>query len=64
MGAGVESPQGAGTPGVAEEPQGDETPSLPTVSEGGLRKDGQGQGGRDKNSPTAQATRMKGADGI
>ena len=63
MGEGVESPQGADTPGVDEEPRGDKPPGGPTAAEGGLGEDGRGQRGGEENPPTAQATRMQGADG-
>ena len=62
VGGGVESPQGAGTPGVAELPRGDETPGGTTASEGGPREDGEGRGG-DKTSPTTQVTKERGAGG-
>ena len=60
---GVESPQGADTPGVAKEPRGDKTPGGPTAVEGGPGEDRQGQGGGYKNTPTARATRIQGVNG-
>ena len=63
VGGGVESPQGADTPGVAERPRRDETPGGLTAAQGRPGEDGQGRGGGDKNSPTARATTMQGAEG-
>ena len=62
MGRGVESPQGANTPGVAEVPRGDDTPGGTTVTKSGPREEGQGQGG-DKNPPITRETRTQGSDG-
>ena len=62
VGGGVDSPQGANTPVVAELPQGDETPGGTTASKGGPREDGRGQGG-GKNPTTTRETRAQGADG-
>ena len=61
VGGGVQSPQGANTPGVVEFPRVDK-PRRDIASEGGPREGKRGQGG-DKNPPTAQATGAQGADG-
>ena len=58
VGGGVELPQGADTPGVAEGPRGDETLGGTTAAQDRPGEDGQGQGGGEKNPPTARATRM------
>ena len=57
VGGGVESPQGADTPGMEEGPRGDETLGSPTASQGRRGEDGRGQGGGDGTPATAQATR-------
>ena len=67
VGGGVELPQDAGNPRVAEDPRGDETPGAPTASQYRRGEDGRGQGGGNENPPTARATRRqgpKGGDGI
>ena len=63
VGGGVESPQGADTPGMDKGPRGDKTPGGPTAAQDRPGKDGRWKGGGNKNPPTAQATRMHGADG-
>ena len=44
VGRGVELPQGADTPGVAEGPRGDETPGGPTAAQDRREEDGQERG--------------------
>ena len=55
-------PQATDTPGVAELPQGDETPVVTTAGEGEPRDDGRGRGG-DNPPPTTRETRAQGAGG-
>ena len=62
MGRGVDLPQGIDTPGVAEGLRGDEAPGAPTAAQDRPGEEERGRGGGDKNPPTAQATRMQGAD--
>ena len=52
VGGGVESPQGADTPGVAEGPRWDETLGGPTSAQDRRGADEQGRGGGDENPPT------------